>query len=229
LRTSLRLISTFLLWFLILAVSSSLAMLIAGSGSGPPTWQVGLVTHTAMLLLSLLLMFWLGRGSLKSFGFARPNSLGLLTSAVWGLILGAGVTIGVALIGGAAAMPDHSMPIPQQILFVWLWASLCEEIFLRGLIQSNLHPLASRGVKVFGTRFSLPVIISALLFGLMHLGLVTTRMQLSVVLIVVIFSLGLGIAAGYYRERSLSLIPAVLVHVFGNIGGSLVEWMHLGL
>lgn len=225
LRLLLKLLIAVLLWILVLMVSSALAMLVVGQSEGAPTWQVGLVTHTVMLLMSLLLMLWLGRGSLKSYGVTKPDSFKLLSCAGWGLVLGIGVTITAALIGGQAALPDSRMSILQQILFVWIWASICEEFFLRGLIQSYLQPFASRSINIRNIKFTLPVIVSALLFGLMHLGLLSTGAQPVVVLVVVVFAFGIGIAAGYYRERSLSLMPAVLVHVFGNIGGSLAEWL----
>jgi membrane protease YdiL (CAAX protease family) len=216
------------LWLLLLAVSSSLAMMLIGQRSGDLQWQLGSATQTALLILSLILIFGLGKGNPKSFGFAKPDSLQVFSCAGWGVLLGVGVSIATTLTGGENAMPDYRMSLVQQILFVWLWASMCEEIFLRGLIQSYLSPLGSRRVNIFNLRISLPVFVSAVLFGLMHLGLLGTGVQTAVVFVVVIFSFGLGLVAGYYRERSGSLLPAVLVHMFGNIGGSLAAWLHLG-
>lgn len=33
----------------------------------------------------------------------------------------------------------------------------------------------------------------------------------------------MDVVAGYWRERSESLIPAILAHVFANVGGSLIS------
>ncbi len=38
---------------------------------------------------------------------------------------------------------------------------------------------------------------------------------------IVFFGFILGLFAGYYRERSGSIIPAIIVHILFNIGGTL--------
>ena len=43
------------------------------------------------------------------------------------------------------------------------------------------------------------------------------------VIAIVAFAFILGLVAGYYREKTESLIPAILVHMFANIGGSLAS------
>jgi membrane protease YdiL (CAAX protease family) len=38
----------------------------------------------------------------------------------------------------------------------------------------------------------------------------------------------LGTVAGYYRDQTKSLVPAILIHALFNVGGSLRFWI-LGL
>ena len=40
-------------------------------------------------------------------------------------------------------------------------------------------------------------------------------------LVTFVFTLAIGVTAGIYRERTGSLVPAVLVHTMANIGGTL--------
>ena len=49
------------------------------------------------------------------------------------------------------------------------------------------------------------------------------------VLIAVLFAFVLGIVAGYYRQKTESLIPAILVHMLANVGGSLAGFLLLRL
>lgn len=45
------------------------------------------------------------------------------------------------------------------------------------------------------------------------------------VLITVFFAFVLGLVAGYQRERTGSLVPAIMVHMFANVGGSLASYV----
>jgi membrane protease YdiL (CAAX protease family) len=47
----------------------------------------------------------------------------------------------------------------------------------------------------------------------------------STVLLIVGFALLLGIIAGFYREASGSLVPAVLAHATANATGALADWL----
>ena len=35
----------------------------------------------------------------------------------------------------------------------------------------------------------------------------------------------LGLVAGYYRQQTQSLLPAIIVHALFNIGGTLPGWL----
>jgi membrane protease YdiL (CAAX protease family) len=48
--------------------------------------------------------------------------------------------------------------------------------------------------------------------------------------LVIVFLAGLlGLIAGYYREKTGSLIPAILIHAFFDIGGTLPIWISVWL
>jgi membrane protease YdiL (CAAX protease family) len=67
------------------------------------------------------------------------------------------------------------------------------------------------------------VIISGLFFGAMHVVLIPFMGPAAFPLIVL--AVFLGLVAGYYRERTGSLLPAIIVHSLFNIGGSLPIWL----
>ena len=119
-------------------------------------------------------------------------------------------------------VPTQGFSFAEQIIYIWILASIAEEIFTRGLIQGFLLPVKHIGFSIFKVYISLPVIIAALFFGAMHLALLQF-MDPPLVLNIVFFGIILGLIAGYYREKYNNLIPAILVHTCFNIGGSLLQ------
>ena len=113
----------------------------------------------------------------------------------------------------------------NQVIFIWIYASICEEALTRGLIQSYLAPLRNRGFSISRLRISYPVIIGALFFALMHLMPFGGVLPLLHLIAFLISATILGIAAGYYREKTGSLVPAVIVHMLFNVSGSLVDFL----
>lgn len=112
----------------------------------------------------------------------------------------------------------------QEILFVWVYASVSEEVLARGLLQSLLRPLARVRLPIGGGRhLSFPVVLSAAFFGCMHV--VLSDVLGSAVVAVIVLTTLLGLVAGYYRERTGGLVPAIIVHSLFNIGGSLPNWL----
>jgi membrane protease YdiL (CAAX protease family) len=66
----------------------------------------------------------------------------------------------------------------------------------------------------------LPVLFSGLYFGLMHVVAINKLGPPVIVLTTL-----LGLVAGYYREKTGSLIPAIIIHALFNIGGMLPMWV----
>jgi len=51
--------------------------------------------------------------------------------------------------------------------------------------------------------------------------LITTQADFSRILYLVFVTTLLGLYAGYHKERTNSLVPAIVIHLFYNMGGSL--------
>jgi membrane protease YdiL (CAAX protease family) len=182
-------------------------------------WAEGFLSHTSMWLFSLILILIVSKGKLRSYGFCVGNEYRMATMIILGTFTGIALEVVLKAIPNSATSIELNYTFTQTILFVWMYASISEEVLTRGLIQSFLAPLSRYKMSFASVRISLPVLVSALFFGLMHLGLLTTGAAWPPVLCYVIFASVLGLIAGYQRERTGSIIPAIIVHIFGNIGG----------
>lgn len=97
-----------------------------------------LVGQSVMLASSLALAAWLSRGNLSSFGFTKGEFHFHARLLLWAL-----VGTGSAVVFAVVSRLTHSAP-PQIgphsplaiVLQVWIYASVCEEVFMRGLYQT---------------------------------------------------------------------------------------------
>ena len=184
-------------------------------------WAQGFVNHTSMLILSFLLILVFTRGRPGGYGFRWPEKWPLLGIAGWGLGPGL-ISAAVHSLGpgeGLTFVAEQSFA--ETVIFVWIWASICEEVFTRGLLQGFLGEFSERGVRIRGTFISVPVIFGAVFFGAMHLMLFTMGVDAFTVWAIVVFAVVIGTAAGYYCQGTGSLAPAILVHMLANVGGSI--------
>jgi membrane protease YdiL (CAAX protease family) len=188
----------------------------------------GEISQVTFLILSLTLIFGLARGDTSTFGLqgvkarqlVRPVVMGVAVSVLF-FLLGAMMVMISGPPGqeGGGAMSGKSLL--NFVLTVVVLASICEEVFSRGLIQGFLAPLKGDGIRLSGVLISWPVTICALLFGLGHLCLLSS-LGGSMVLMIVISATVLGFIAGYYRERTDSIIPAIAVHMTFNIVSGII-------
>ncbi|MBD3236025.1 MAG: CPBP family intramembrane metalloprotease [Candidatus Eisenbacteria bacterium] len=206
-------------------IAASLIAQLFGGPEQAPAWLTGVANHTGMVLVSLVLIAILSHGRWDLYGFRRPHAFSLTGVLIWS----GGISALAFLIG--ALLPEQDMgfmeeyPVWQEILFIWIYASLAEEVVTRGLVQGFLDPLRGRGIRLGGLLLSTPVLVGALFFGAMHLSLFTVGFHPAVVIRIVIFATLIGLVAGYYRERSRSLWPAFLAHASANVVGSVLGWI----
>jgi membrane protease YdiL (CAAX protease family) len=202
----------------------------AGSMAGSMGPSSGITMQAAMLAGSLVFILALSRGRPARYGFRMPTGAQVKTALVIGSI-GAAITHTVVAIVWKLLPPSAGHPgvagasFLQLVITVWVIASTCEEVLYRGLIQSFLEPLGVHGVEVSGVRLSLPVIAAALLFGLMHMMLLVAGADGYLVGGIVGTAVVLGLLAGYYREKSGSLIPAILIHMLFNAFGGVSQYV----
>ena len=182
-------------------------------------------THSSMLVFSVMLILILNKGNIRGYGFTWNINFPLGKIILISLLLGftASLIIELADVSMEEYTPTKDFSFIEIIVYIWFWASICEEVLTRGLIQGFLSPVKHIGVKILRRFISLPVIAGALFFGAMHLMLLTLGTDIFVVLIIVIFAVILGFIAGYFKEQTNSLVPAILVHFCFNVGGSFLQ------
>ncbi len=185
------------------------------------------VSKLYMLVLSILLILAVNKGSLKKYGFNKPKdikylkmifiTIGITAGAfIFGMFLFMGILSHIFPTENTTGFPEQKSLI-EMILTVWIWSSICEEVLVRGLVQSFMQHLKSK--KFLG--LSLPVLISGLFFGAMHLSLLFVGMGHWFVSSIVFFTTIIGLLAAYYREKSDSLLPPVIIHILANFVGSI--------
>ena len=188
-------------------------------------WSVNSISFATLMIISILIMLILSKGQISDFGFKIIRNIQIKRIS----ILGFGIGAVFALVG--FILPIEANPASayfsflQTVIFVWIYASISEEVLVRGLLQSYLTPLIKYGFVVFELRVSLPVLVSAIVFALLHMGLLSMGMNIYSVLYIVLFAFLIGIIAAYYREKTGSLIPAIVVHILANVGGTCIVYI----
>jgi len=178
------------------------------------------------VVFSIVAMLLIPKMKLRDFGLRLPKKINYFKLILQTVAL----TIGGAIIYGSIFMlllrslfgdtsemgfPD-SGSLLKTIITVWLWSSICEEIFNRGLIQSLLNIFK----KYKFCRLTLSVWFSGIIFGAMHFSVFKFSSSIFFVLFIVFNTTTLGVLAAYYREKSESVYPAIMVHILGNVAGS---------
>ncbi len=183
----------------------------------------GFVTHSVMLALSVAAMWLLSKGRLDLYGLTKGAYRFSPRILMWVLPTAAlSIVSAVVSPGGQGTGGPSEFTKLQMVVFVWVYASISEEILTRGLLQT----LLSRNAKVAAAaprRLSMPVLLSGLFFGSMHIGLVKSMGPAAVP--VILLAVFLGLVAARYREKTGSLLPAIIVHALFNIGGMLPLWV----
>ena len=178
------------------------------------------VTHTTMVLLSIVMIYAFKQQ--VNYKIAIPKLRTIFKPILFGLLATVVVNVSMAAITGGLDGNQEVHPViakasPIQVfLFIFIYASIAEELLFRGFLMNILQPLKSKGVTILRRTISLPVIISAVAFGLAHLILITAGASSLLILRVVVFTTVLGMVAGYYQEKYDNNIYAIIVHMAGN-------------
>lgn len=181
------------------------------------------VTHTLMLLLSIIMIYIFKKNvnyeiSIPKFKeILKPILFGLLAAIIVNVLM----TIITQILGGKIEMHPAfmKMSLLQIFVFVFIYASIAEELLFRGFLMNILEPLKTIGVSILKRKISVPVIISAFTFGLGHLILITAGVGELFLLRVVVSATIIGLIAGYYQEKYNNNAIAIIVHMSSNLMG----------
>lgn len=217
-------VPSFALAWALFALATLSPRIVAGFGSGPALleqpWFTHFVGKSTLAILALAAMAAAG-GPWRDWGFRAPANPRWRFSALRGCLLGAAATI-LLIVSPAQGMTwIRDLGLPGIVLWIWLHSSFTEELFVRGWFQHFVRPASRRPLEFGSWSLSPEVVLSGVLFGSMHLTVLSWGADWWTVAIIVPATTLLGLCAAEDRARSGSLAPAVLSHVAFNLGGFL--------
>ncbi|WP_372745780.1 hypothetical protein [Lutibacter sp.] len=116
--------------------------------------------HLGMLISSILIILILTKGKLNEYGFNWNFNFPFMKIVFISLAFGfLSSVIGNFFINSTSKTATMDFTLIEQILYIWLFASISEEVFTRGLIQGFLSSLKHIGFKFLNYYLSLPVIV----------------------------------------------------------------------
>lgn len=105
--------------------------------------------------------------------------------------------------------PDFDL---ETIGFQGILAGLSDELIFRGILLALLNRVFVAKENVFGYSLSFGVLISSLLYGLSQGFILQEGFHLQINLIRILLGFFVGLIAAVLKERSGSLLPAVIFH-----------------
>lgn len=94
-------------------------------------------THTSMLVFSVLFILIINRGNIKAYGFVWSLKFPLVKIVLMSMFIGfISSLISTLFFDETTVNPTAGFSLIEKILYIWVWASICEEVLTRGLIQS---------------------------------------------------------------------------------------------
>jgi membrane protease YdiL (CAAX protease family) len=179
-----------LVCFLPVALTSLLCMKV-----DPKSWNGALILAIAQGAL-LLVLAWLLRN--------RPT-------AVIAGFLGVGF---LSLIVQSQAGGSNAWKALTLFVNYAVFVGFGEEILFRGYIQSRLNEVFGRPFSFYGVSFGWGVLITNLLFGLMHVGIVRWILGINqeVTLAWGVWTIFSGMVFSFVREKTGSILAPALLH-----------------
>ena len=230
LRLLLALVLFACVYALALFVMPSLARLVGLYRACPWLSGTSLVSQLTFFVASIILACILGKGDLSAYGWrwVRPRHLlrPIIVSTITMLILMSPML--VAMITGADP-PDEGMRskgpwiggLPQTVLFVWIIASICEEVFYRGYMMTRIGDWLGQVLGLFSSSF---------LFGLEHFLSRFFRYGFTfpAALWTGITSTIGGLIFGWQFQKTKSIFPSLIAHITQNLFGYVITALILG-
>ena len=127
-------------------------------------------------------------------------------------------------------VPEAATPvnIAGWIGFELLWVGICEETLFRGLLLGILLALSPSKIRIGRTEFSTAGITVALVFALAHAGNFAIR-PFAEAFAQQIYAIALGIIYAWLRERSGSLVPAMVAHSLSDAVETGLQFLLAGI
>lgn len=100
----------------------------------------------------------------------------------------------------------------ETLIFQGSIAGFCDELIFRGILLALLNRVFTAKEDIFGYSLSFGVLISSLLYGVSQGFIIQEGFHLQINIIRILLGFLLGLIAAVLKERSGSLLPAVIFH-----------------
>lgn len=106
-----------------------------------------------------------------------------------------------------AYLTYNHIPVVSKVLYYIFIVGLGEELLFRGYLQSSFNRYFGKSFNIGNVRFGWGLILSSILFGMMHALVVVPPLWPWA-----LFTFVLGLILGFIREKDGSILSAVLLH-----------------
>lgn len=214
----LRVIASLVIFFIIFYLSplffSSFVSIRAIPGNTPK-----ILSEFTYFIISSLFILILSKGKISEYGFRNSRVNYILSSIIITFLICSLLWFIPHLISNdnnGYHQISNDLALFNKVFILILLPSIAEETFVRGLIQSYLMPLRNFGFSLFKKHISLPVLLSTLFFGALHIWIFYYELSVIYSIGFIVKTLIIGFIAAYYREKSNSLITPILIHITAN-------------
>lgn len=141
--------------------------------------------------------------------------------------------IGLVLLSFVVFIALYTKDVPTKVetlLFQLTMPGIDEEIVFRGIMLVLLNRAFGTPWKVLGANVGWGLLISSVLFGLIHgIGFTGSQLQFQFNLVPIIKASIAGLTIGWLRECSGSLYPAIFLHATVDAAGFIINALVSGL
>jgi len=184
-------------------------------------WTPKYIGDSIALMVGLVIIWRISKGKLADYGFKiKGGNLKIKLSLILGLILGlTGILIDrLEMIAGGQISPAYPYPLTWlnilgMMSFQWIFVGFFEEPITRGLVQVPLMNELRGSVRILRWNFHAGSLITAIIFGLGHLG---PHMFFGgswfTLLPHLVFATLYGLGSSYVYQQTRSLVGPILMH-----------------
>ena len=164
------------------------------------------VVEVAMALVPIICGKTIHRG-IRDYGLRLSKKL-LFQGVSLSIVIG----VGLGFISAPASLTV------SRIVLLGLAAPMCEEFFFRGFFQTNLMEKVRGGKKFLKFHLSYGLILTALIFGSLHLlDIFLFDLSLTNAIFNAAFATLFGLLLGYAYQETRSILGPVLMHCCLNV------------
>lgn len=178
---------------------------------------LSLAWHSKILesILALAFIFIYRKISFKEYGFTTTMEKGSLKPIIIVLIAVTVLVNGVQYLSKGFSGSDT-----ETLLYQATMPGIAQELIFRGVLLGLLNKAFGKTWKVFGANMGWGVVITSVLYGLIHGLFADTGFDIQLDLTKIVVTGLIAFVLAWTKERSGSLIPAILGHNLINFVGS---------